>query len=281
MKDSSIEKLVAKLEKRIKVVLNKEKRGHLYHALKLVAELDQKNINDFIIKYNIEEQFNLYEDEQILIKLGFPKYYLNELKPTKGFLIFRNMEMLPRKNKYQLLIKAADSIVQRYSKPKDSSSTVQQSNVSNDSKSTEGYEQTVEPTSHTPPHPVAKDLKVRNLSIALVVKGNQAEKIRNHVLDLDQLKMLLGNASHFICADQPKVTEMEDKLNLTNEIDRESEQPVLMVMNYEGKLEEDKTFANKLELNQYLRKQNSQYTVVTIKTLVEVDNLCKLGFIRS
>jgi len=279
MKNSDIEKLVAELEKRIKLILNKEKRGHLYHALKLIAEFDQKNINDFIIKYHIEEQCTLYEDEQILIKLlDFPKGDLNESKLTK---FFRNIGILPRKNKYELLIKAADSIVQHYSKPKDSSSTVQQSNVSNDSKSVENYQQAVEPTNHTPPLPVAKDLKVRNLSIALVLKGNQSEKLSNHILDLNQLKMLLGNASHFICASKAEVSKIEQELNLTSEIDRESEQAVLMVINYEGKLEEGKNFVNKLELNQHLRKQNSQYTVVTIKRLLEVDNLCKLGFVRS
>jgi len=259
------------------------KRGHLYHALRLVAEAYQKEIrikeNKVLLvgEYRIEEQFTLLEDDKVLQKLGFPNPYLQEKKGLFSSFIEE------REHVNYLVVTAASFIVLSFSKPVANSQAAQPPNVSTDSKSAEGYQHAAQKpkvSSKTPPLPVAV-LKVRPLSLALVVKGKESEKISNNVLDLDQLKILLGNASHFICASQPEVSRIEQELNVTSEIDQKSERAVLMVINYEGKLEEGKTFANKLELNQHLRKQNSKYEVVAIKTLLEVSNLCKLGFIRS
>ncbi|OQW92406.1 MAG: hypothetical protein BWK78_01805 [Thiotrichaceae bacterium IS1] len=278
---SSIKHLVDKLSQDTSC---RAGRGHLYYAIKFVSEeyKTRVGLGDFLTSHKITERSTLFQDEGALIELGFPNDYLQE---ESGFL--RNKS--PRDHIPHLFITAASWIVLTFLKPEAERVPRQPAAQNDRTLSTTAIAEdhrpsvanTVGNSTRCPPPAVAPPI-VRHLGLALVLKGKELGETKpNITITLNEMEDLLAKASNFLCTSQQNITQTKRELSLTEEIDLESEQQVLVIILFDSELEEGKTFANKLELTQQLRKKNPQFKVISLETLTKVSGLNKLGFVRS
>jgi len=283
--ETSIKQLAARLSQ---ATYSNGGKGHLYFAILSVAKVYKTPVAEFLNHYRISEQATLYEDEQALIELGFPKEYYFLQVEQKSFF---SSSVSPREGIHYLLITAASWIVLSFLKPEvemvPRQPAAQNDRILSTTATVEDYRPSVANTvgnsTRSPPPPaVAPPIVMRHLGLALVLKGKELGDTKpNIILTLNEVENLLAKASNFLCTSQQNMSQVKRELSLTEEIDQESEQQVLVIILFDSELEEGKTFANKLELTQLLRKRNPQFKVITLETLTKVSGLNKLGFVRS
>lgn len=123
----------------------------------------------------------------------------------------------------------------------------------------------------------------RPLSLGLVLKGKNLGNISHQtILPLKEVQEALAESDYFFCTTLENMDRVKNELNLNNEEpDRNSEQQVLVIIDFESELQEGKKFINKMELTPFLQKMGLQFTVSSVNTLNKVSGLIKSGFIRS
>jgi hypothetical protein len=235
-----------------------QRRGILYCALKLVAITQKKNIDWFLVAHNIHERATLNQDDNALSSLGFPEIIFSV---RRGIPLLANDEhTVDEHTCYRLIMAAATILLFDVEEAPDEL-------------------RPAPPPGRKPPAPVAQDL-----TLALVLKGVDLNGIDSHSsLSLDDVTKLLEKASYFACAVEQDMNSILSELNLDEQpIDRESEQPVLVLINFQ-QYEKPPVggFANKLQLSQHLRQGAIAFAVGTLRRLVKSGSLVKSGFIRS
>lgn len=239
--------------------------GLLYHAIKLVAEADGKwkEAYEFLKSKGISPQTSLNDEKKILIEqLYFPRDFTIEPPKSKSILF-----TVEHPETFTIYILIASWIVSSLKEK-----TFQQNPVEKNI-----AQETINKASSLP--------AFKNLTLALVIKGKELQDIQRQAsLSLDVVIKLLENASYFLCIYQHEMPAIQKELTLDNgEIDRESEQLILVIMHFEHTpaLSHGKTFANKLELTQYLNEGSVSFKVDNIQILIKMSGLSKLGFIRT
>jgi hypothetical protein len=224
--------------------------GQLHYAVKIVATMFDIPVNsDFLERYSITKTSSIADDGKSLQNLGFPKDYLQQ-----------RVTYLPRRHINYLLITAASFIVQSW-RTRKQASVAPQPSVPADS----------------PPQKIQSFVE-----LGLVLKGKNLGNIKkSETISLKEVEKALAESDYFFCTSQQNMSDIRKGMNLNKEVDRDAEQQVLVIVCFKSELEEGKTFANKLELNQFLQKGSPSFMVKSIDTLVKVSGLTKSGFVRS
>ncbi|MEN8216099.1 MAG: hypothetical protein ABFS56_06930 [Pseudomonadota bacterium] len=250
---SKIDDLVNKLEQEA----GKAPKGVLYHAVKIVADEQRKNADNFLSSSSITANDSLNKDRNTFInKFGFHNKFL------KTFIVNSVSFQFVSKEIYEYFLLVAYFI------------------VSSDFDLKAEPKQDTEKTTTEPQEQPA----FKNLTLALILNGKETKDIAQAEtpLDLEQVKDLLDKASYFLCTSQQEMSEIQTKLTLDNrEIDHDSEQQQVFVPIQFKQDKPLKTFATKLELTHYIRHGSSEFKIETMQCLAQITGLTKRGFIRT
>ncbi|MBF0233941.1 MAG: hypothetical protein HQK65_13015 [Desulfamplus sp.] len=256
---NNISDLARELEKRLS---SYKKTGLIYHAVRLVAEVDGKwnDANQFLtsMKFSLNTPFK--KEKQILIeKLDFPVTFIESIKaPVDGFISKEYPET------FTIVILIASWIISSLKEKAFEQKPVEKKII---------QEELSLPTS-------------KDIILALVIKEKELQDLKSPMaLSLDEIIKLLEKATHFLCVFQNEMDDIQKELEFDNcEMDRESEQPNLVIIHFEHApplTPQGKTFANKLELTQYFSNGSRDFKVDDIKILLKMGILTKVGFVRT
>jgi hypothetical protein len=127
------------------------------------------------------------------------------------------------------------------------------------------------------------------MALAFVTKGKELADLQPHTaLEQPEIFRLLDRATYFLCTPLQKLARIQQELNLDEgEIDRESEQQIVVVITFESlpTLKEDEAFPdnfpNKIALTGFLRRGSRKFILETMHTLRQASGLKDLGFVRT
>lgn len=121
------------------------------------------------------------------------------------------------------------------------------------------------------------------LTLALVLKGEEANKIESQTLTQSDLQLLLKKSTYFLCASQPDISRIVNQLdNLEKKETIISEQqPILVRIHFKHRPRLQDRIFRRDDLHDFLSKGDSTNITMEKNALTKTGGLSKSGFIHT